>query len=441
MLLKRELVSLSCCFTAATATNPATLRLVPSAAFWIHRRRPTIISRSSGTPSTLLVCSMSTTTPSLSTVITSPPYWNREETPKSSFSGPILQPARILSLADPNDPNNTPLHVDPLPEGATLLAVGTSLEQFSTTTTDATTTIEQLKAAEPNVLFVSYSKARQPLAEVLQTFPSIQWVHTRSAGIDFCTSPTLIEYSQAGKIQVTNAKGCFSSTLAEYTMMACSYFAKDLPRLLQQKHDSKWNQYPILELRGATLGVVGFGDIGRSAAKLAKAYGMKVIALKRNPDQMVVLGGNGNDRPRPLADKVYGTDALNQLFAESDYILCAAPLTPETEKMIGKEQFDHAKKGAVFINVGRGPIVDEDALIDALKDGRLKGAGLDVTAIEPLPKDSELWKLENVLLSPHNMDMTQTFMKESTQFFVEENLPRFLYGQTLLNPVHPAAGY
>ena len=347
-------------------------------------------------------------------------------------------------MADPDDPNNTPLHIDPLPEGATLLAVGTSLEQFSTTTSTTTApTIEELKAAEPNVLFVSYSKARQPLAEILQTFPSIRWVHTRSAGIDFCTSPTLIESSQSGKIQVTNAKGCFSSTLAEYTMMACSYFAKDLPRLLQQKQDSKWNQYPILELRGATLGVVGFGDIGRSAAKLAKAYGMKVIALKRNPDQLVLgLGddGSGNNRP-PLADKVYGTDALNQLFAESDYILCAAPLTPETEGMIGKEQFDHAKKGAVFINVGRGPIVDEDALIDALKDGRLKGAGLDVTAIEPLPKDSELWKLENVLLSPHNMDMTRTFMKESTQFFVEENLPRFLYGQTLLNPVHPAAGY
>jgi phosphoglycerate dehydrogenase-like enzyme len=305
-----------------------------------------------------------------------------------------------------------------------LLAVGTTLEEFD---------VERLKIAEPNVLFVSHPKAREPLADLLLTFPSIQWVHTRSAGIDFCTSDTLAEFSKSGKIQVTNAKGCFSSTLAEYTMMACSYFAKDLPRLLKQKQASNWQQYPILELRGATLGVIGFGDIGKAAARLARAYGMKVIALRRNPDK--AKDGDA------LADKVYGNDSLNHLFAESDYILCAAPLTPETEKMIGKEQFDNAKNGAVFINVGRGPIVDEGALIEALTDGRLKGAGLDVTTIEPLPTDSALWKLENVLLSPHNMDMTTTFMKESTQFFVEENLPRYLYGKTLLNPVDPAAGY
>ena len=161
MLLKRELVSLSY-FTAATATS-ASVRLAPSAAFWIHRRHSIISGGNSGKPATLFRA-MSTTTSSTSTATS--PYWNREETPKSSFSGPILHPARILSLADPDDPNNTPLHVDPLPEGATLLAVGTSLEQLSTATA---TTIEQLKAAEPNVLFVSYSKARQPLAEILQT--------------------------------------------------------------------------------------------------------------------------------------------------------------------------------------------------------------------------------------------------------------------------------
>lgn len=354
-------------------------------------------------------------------------YWNREDFKPSDFSGKFTQPARILSLADPDDPNNVPLHKGKLPEGAELLAIGTTLEQFD---------VEMLKAAEPNVLFVSHPKAREPLADLLKTFPSIRWVHTRSAGIDFCTSKTLTEFSQSGKIQVTNAKGCFSSTLAEYTMMACSYFAKDLPRLLKQKQAANWQQYPILELRGATLGVVGYGDIGRAAAKLAKAYGMKIIALRRNPHK-----AQPDD---PIVDAVYyGNESINKLFSMSDYILCAAPLTPETEKMIGKEQFDNVKKGggAVFINVGRGPIVDEEALIDALQDGRLKGAGLDVTTIEPLPKDSPLWKLENVLLSPHNMDMTETFMKESTEFFVQENLPRYLHGMELLNPVDPAAGY
>jgi phosphoglycerate dehydrogenase-like enzyme len=233
-------------------------------------------------------------------------------------------------------------------------------------------------------------KARQPLAELLQTFPSIEWIHTISAGIDFVTSDTL---ANAHGVTVTNAKGMFSSTLAEYTMMACAYFAKDLPRLLRQKGAASWDKYTVLELRGATFGIVGYGDIGRAAARLASAYGMKVVALRRNPEKT---------QDDPLVDIVYGndTESLNRLFAESDYILCAAPLTPETRGMIGKEQFDNAKKDAVFINVGRGPIVDEDAMIDALKDGRLKGAGLDVVAVEPLPKESELWRLDNVLLSP-----------------------------------------
>ena len=387
MLLKKDLVSLTCITATALALRtPTTYHLSrSSSAYALFRER-------SAPASSLLLRTMATTSSALSSK-----YWNRGDSKRRKISGPITQPAKIISLADPEDPNDAPLHKGPLPEGAELLAVGTSLEQFD---------VEMLKTAEPNVVFVSYFKGRQSLADLLKTFPTLKWVHTRSAGIDFCTSDTLTEFSRAGKIQVTNAKGCFSSTLAEYTMMACSYFAKDLPRLLQQQKAANWQKYPILELRGATLGVVGYGDIGRAASKLAKAYGMKVIALRRNPERA---------KDDPLVDEVYGNDpaSLNRLFQESDYILCAAPLTPETEKMIGKEQFDNAKKGAVFINVGRGPIVDEPALIEALQDGRLKGAGLDVTTVEPLPKESPLWKLENVLLSPHNMDMTETFVSKA----------------------------
>jgi len=212
---------------------------------------------------------------------------------------------------------------------------------------------------------------------------------------------------------------------------------------MRNKRNGKWEKYRVQELRGATLGVIGYGDIGRAAAKLAKAYGMRVIALRRNVPSPEVIHAD------PYCDEVYArgddSDSLNKLFAVSDYVLCAAPLTDETRGMIGKEQFDHAKKeeegGCVFINVGRGPIVDEKALVEALKDGRLKGAGLDVFTNEPLEEESELWTLENVLLSPHNMDMTDTFMLESTHFFVRENLPRFLRGQTLLNPVDKRAGY
>ena len=223
---------------------------------------------------------------------------------------------------------------------------------------------------------------------------SLEWIQSRSAGIDVIMSDTLKDSSDA--LIMTNAKGAFSSTLAEYTMMACSYFAKDLPQLMQNKQKGKWKKYSILELRGSTIGIVGYGDIGRAASKLAKAYGMKVIALRRRVPSTEEIEAD------PYCDVVYGsgTDSLNQLFSESDYVLCSAPLTAETEKMIGKEQFDHAKDDCVFINVGRGPVVDEDALIEALKDGRLKGAGLDVFTKEPLDEDSELWTLDNVLLSP-----------------------------------------
>lgn len=213
--------------------------------------------------------------------------------------------------------------------------------------------------------------------------------------------------------------------------MACSYFAKNVPRLQRQKQDKNWEKYSVLEIRGATLGIIGFGDIGRACAKLANAYGMRVVALRRTP------------REDPLCDAVYSNtkDNLHKLMGESDYILCSAPLTEETRGMIDEEALEHAKKDAVFINVGRGPIVDENALIEALKNGKLKGAALDVFETEPLPTSSELWELPNVLISPHNMDQTDTFMHEATEFFVEENLPRFVRGEPLLNPVDSAAGY
>jgi len=299
-----------------------------------------------------------------------------------------------------------------------LLAVGATLADFDK---------EEIHKEKPNVLFVSHPMARGPLVEILERFPSVEWVHTRSAGIDFIASEGLAKST----VTLTNAKGMFSSTLAEYCMMACSYFAKDLPRLMQQKRNLHWEQYPVLELRGATLGVVGYGDIGRASAKLAKAYGMKVIGVKRNPVSF-------RDE---YCDVMYGTDKLNTLMEDSDYVLISTPLTEQTRNMISKEVLSNCKPSTVIINVGRGPIIDEEALIEALQNRAIKGAGLDVMTVEPLPKSSPLWKLDNVLLSPHNMDMTLTFMRESTEFFVKENLPRWLRGMEVLNQVDKVAGY
>jgi phosphoglycerate dehydrogenase-like enzyme len=197
-------------------------------------------------------------------------------------------------------------------------------------------------------------------------------------------------------------------------------------------------RYTVPELRGSTLGIVGYGDIGRATARFAKAFGMKVLALTRRSR----LDANDSD---PYADQMIVNDemnvGLNRIFSESDYVLCALPLTPSTFHLIGTEQFEVAKPDCVFINVGRGPVVDEDALIHALQTRRLKGAALDVFTVEPLPVASPLWDMNNVLLSPHNMDQTLTFLMESTTFFVQEQIPRFVRGEQLLNQVDPSAGY
>ena len=134
-------------------------------------------------------------------------------------------------------------------------------------------------------------------------------------------------------------------------------------------------------------------------------------------------------------------DSLNKLMSESDYIVCSAPSTIDTRGMVDASAFEAVKENAVFINLGRGPVVDEDALLNALQTRRLKGAALDVFTQEPLPKESPFWDLDNLLISPHNMDQTSTFMHEATEFFVNENLPRFICGEELLNHVDIEEGY
>ncbi len=342
-------------------------------------------------------------------------YWNREEYAKKGrydylikiSPESITQEAKILNLSDPNDDANEALF-DSLPFGAKVLCSGTTLADFDDYRPGGSRFMSEHET--PNVIFVSPScpKARIQLPLLLAAFPSIQWVHVRSAGIDFVVSEELSELTASlareGKdIVMTNAKGQFSSSLAEYTMMACSYFDKDLPRFLKQQKAKDWNKYDVEELRGKTLGIVGYGDIGRACAKLAHVYGMKIVALRRNPKLSV------ND---PLCSVVYGTNkaSLNQLMSESDYIVCSAPSTVETRGMVNADAFNVVKDNAVFINLGRGPVVDEDALIEALRSGKLKGAALDVFKEEPLPENNELWTFENVLLSPHNMDQTNTFM-------------------------------
>jgi phosphoglycerate dehydrogenase-like enzyme len=361
-------------------------------------------------------------------------YWNREESKHGEASyvlamspESVQKEARILCLAAEDDDANSPLTNSSrkLPFGSRLLQIGTQPTDFP----------DSLASERPNVLFVSPScpHARLQLPLIMHKFPTIEWIHVRSAGIDFLESDELPKITNKGII-MTNAKGQFSSSLAEYVLLACSYFAKNIPRLLQQKGAKVWNDFDIEVLRGKTMGIVGYGDIGRATAKLASNYGMKVVALRRNPSKSEL---------DPVCDEVFGTGKQNlqKLMSISDYVVCSAPSTVETRGMVNADAFKASKPNQVFINLGRGPVIDEDALVASLKSGALKGAALDVFATEPLPTDHELWDMDNVLISPHNMDKTATFMHEATEFFVNENLPRFILGDTLLNPVDATLGY
>lgn len=327
--------------------------------------------------------------------------------------------ANIVVLAkDPRDPANAALY-DNMPKGSKVVATVSSMDEFKD--------VDDKTVKDVNVLFTSWSN-KEVVAEALKRFPGVEWVHARSAGVEHIICPALVEHP----CKLTNARGCFSSTLAEYTMLSCSYFAKDLPRLMRQKEEKKWEQYCVKELRGSTLGVVGYGDIGKACARLAKAYGMRIVALKRNPVK------------DDVADVCYGGDGLPKLMSECDYVVVATPLTEKTRGMVGEEALEAAKEGSVLINLGRGPIVNEGAMINALKNGKLRGLALDVFDIEPLPSDHELWGLENVLISPHNMDMTETFMKEATEVFKSEWLVKFLAGEDVAgfpNLVKKEEGY
>eukprot|EP00956_Cyclotella_meneghiniana_P001435 scaffold1577_cov72-Cyclotella_meneghiniana.AAC.12 len=337
-------------------------------------------------------------------------YWNREESKKGEASyvldmspESIQKEARIICLASDDDEASAPLTQGLLPFGSKLLKSGATPDAFD---------LDSIKEQKPNVLFVSPScpHARKQLPKVLSTFPSIEWIHVRSAGIDFLESEELPSVLNARPdLVMTNAKGQFSSSLAEYVMMACSYFAKDIPRLLRQKNAKVWNDFDITELRGKTMGIVGYGDIGRATAKLASIWDENCGTEKKS----IKIGIRSN----------------------------IAPSTVDTRGMVNAAAFEASKEGQVFINLGRGPVVDENALLESLKNNRLRGAALDVFATEPLPPDHEFWEMENVLISPHNMDKTATFMHEASEFFVNENLPRFILGDALLNPVDANLGY
>jgi phosphoglycerate dehydrogenase-like enzyme len=318
----------------------------------------------------------------------------------------------VLVLADPTEPRLAMLEELPPETG---IAVGNSAEAFVRAAPDAT------------VIF-NWSLVGDLQREVFRMCPNLEWVHSRAAGLDGLLFPELVE----SPVRLTNARGVFSESLGEFVVGAILYFAKDLRRMIRNQAAGVWEPFDIVEVRGQTVGIVGYGDIGRAVATRVRALGMRVLAVKRH--------GPAVPEADPLAERIYGPEGLVEMISRSDYVVAAAPLTPETVGLIGAPELAAMKPDAVLINVGRGPVIEEAALVEALSEKRIKGAALDVFDTEPLPQGHPFYKLENVLLSPHCADHTPDWLDQAMRFFLAQ-FERFRKGEPLKNVVDKKMGY
>ncbi len=262
------------------------------------------------------------------------------------------------------------------------------------------------------------------------TFPlatRVRWVHTLSAGVEHVLSPEIV----ASPVPLTNGRGVFRRPLAEWAVGAMLYFQYDYRRLVRQQEAGVWADFDIEELGDKTVGIVGYGEIGRAVAERAKPFGCKIVALRRKPVNSV-----GD----PLIDRAYAPSQIDEMLALCDFVVAAAPATPETRGMIGTAQIAALKSSAVVINIGRGPVIDEAALIAALESKKIRGAALDVFTVEPLPPGHAFYKMQNVLLSPHSADHTAGWRDRAVQCFLD-NFGRFAKGEPLENVVDKHAGY
>jgi phosphoglycerate dehydrogenase-like enzyme len=282
------------------------------------------------------------------------------------------------------------------------------------------------RAPEADAIFVA-NFAREPFATVFPLATKARWVHTVSAGVEYMLSPEFV----ASPIPLTNGRGAFKDSLAEYAVAAMFFFAKDLRQLLQNQQAQKWAPYDMRMLRGQTLGIVGYGEIGSATAQLATRLGMRVLALRRRP---------ALSKSDPNLAGAYSPDRLKDMLGECDFVLVAAALTPETRGLIGASELACMKPEAVIINVGRGPIVVESDLIQALEKRQIRGAALDVFDLEPLPPDHPFYKMANVLLSPHCADHIPGWIELAVETFLD-NFLRFTRDELLLNVVDKKAGY
>jgi len=270
-------------------------------------------------------------------------------------------------------------------------------------------------------------------AEILRVGTSLRWVHSGSAGVGSSITPEM----KAASLLFTNSAGIHGPPMAETVLGQILYFARGLDLAVRAQREGRWNTEPfdaaltpVREVAGGTVGILGYGGIGREVAVRVLPLGARVLGLKRR---------SGGEAPEGV-ELLHGDGGLERLLAESDWLVVTAPDTPETRGLLTRERIQRMKPGAVFINVARGAIADEEALVEALRSGRLRGAGLDVFATEPLAPGHPFWTLPGALVSPHVSPVSRGFWRREVDLIVG-NLRAFLAGGPLRNQVDREAGY
>lgn len=266
-----------------------------------------------------------------------------------------------------------------------------------------------------------------PDIQAIPDAKSLRWIQLASAGVPAALCPIATQQN----IRVTNLAGLYGPTIAEHAIALMLILSRNLHVAQANQRDKKWDRTvanTMRDLHGKTVAVVGLGNIGQNIVRLAKALGMRVVGCRRTP------------RPTPFTDRVYDVGDRKTMLAEADYVAVAAPLTRETDGLLGPAEFQAMRPGAFYINISRGPVAQEASLVNALRSGRLAGAGLDVFAVEPLPPEHSLWTLPNVVISPHYSGETVNNSALPAQRFTR-NLRNWLARRELEGAVNLELGY
>lgn len=273
---------------------------------------------------------------------------------------------------------------------------------------------------DADVIFGMYNE------KIIAAATQVRWIQTTSAGMDMLMD---IPGVREGQFRLSNASGLHALQVAEHAWALTAALFRGLHVYIRNQLACKWTGAPIQDLYGATAGIVGFGGIGRRYASLARGFDMRVLAVDVQQ----------TERP-DYVEALWGPERLDDLLAASDVVFIACPYTPETERLINARAFQLMKESAFLVNTARGPIVDETALVDALRSAEIAGAGLDVFEKEPLPDTSPLWEMENVIITTHSAGVSSYRPKRTIDFFCE-NLRRFMAGEPLLNETDRNLGY